>query len=842
VGFGRSAQGDAGKTIIGKTWRMDKSNSQKMGQSGEEDTGWHRRGCEAVMGALATSTRGLTAPEALLREIRYGANQLSEKKKKSILLLFLSQFRDVMIAILGVAAVVSAIIGDLTDSFIILAIAVINAVIGFVQEYRADKAMEELKQLGAPMTTVVRDNKIQEIATIELVPGDVVLLETGMIVPADLRLYETHSLRMMESSLTGESLPVEKFKDPIDGDVPLGDRNNMAFSGTVVAYGRGAGIVVSTGMRTEMGRISGLLQEEPGQMPLQRRMAALGKRLSLLILAICLILFFIGILRKQDPAGMLLVVISLAVAAIPEALPAVTTVLLAIGAKRLVKEKALIRKLAAVETLGSVSVICTDKTGTLTQNKMRVSKIREHAVSLPLDAELSPLECAMVLNNDVHRGAGGTWIGDPTETALMEYVDSRYGGAAIDRLRAAWRRVAEVPFDGSRRCMTTVNRSGDRTLLISKGAIEVIAGMIAGGEDPASILAFPEEMAAEGYRVLAFAWKLLEEAPNGDADAEMEKDLSYMGAAALADPPRKEAAQAIRECRMAGIRPVMITGDHPETANTIARQLGLLPEGSLALTGVQLAAMPPAELEEKVDRISVYARVSPEQKLRIVKALQKKGSCVAMTGDGVNDAPALRAADIGIAMGLTGTDVSREAAHMILLDDNFATIVKAVKEGRRIYDNIRKFLKYILTCNSAEILTVFLAPIAGLPMPLLPVQILWINLVTDGLPGLALAFEKAEPDIMKRAPRPAAENLLAGSMGLHILWAASLMAGVTLGLQAYTVGAGVAHWQTMVFALLSFSQLGHVFAIRRDHELNFRLGVRSNLALYCSSWPSFTFL
>jgi len=806
---------------------------------GMEGMDWHGLDAENVMAVLGTSPEGLASREVVARRERFGANLLEGKKKRSPVMVFFGQFKDLMTLILAVAAVISGIVGDLTDSFIILGIAILNGIISFVQEYRADRALEELKKMGEPWATVVREGEVRSIAVSELVPGDVVLLETGAIVPADLRLYESHSLRTMEASLTGESQPVDKQTTAISADSPIGDRIDMVYKGTVVVYGRGRGIVTATGTRTELGRIAGLLQEQDGPMPLQRRMAALGKRLSVLILVICGMLFLIGLLKKEDPVNLLLIVISLAVAAIPEALPAVTTVLLALGARRLVRQQALIRKLPAVEALGSVSVICTDKTGTLTQNKMEVSSSQEESMAFCPDMPLSPLECAMVLNNDVYRSREGWWQGDPTEIALMEHVERRHGKEVVGRLQAAFPRVAEIPFDGGRKCMTTVHRWGKGFIAITKGATEVIGGRLDGEKDSQSIAVYAGKLAEEGYRVLGFGWKRLESLAVMEEDGRVEQHLEYLGSVALIDPPRVEAAAAITQCRAAGIRPVMITGDHPGTAATIARQLGVLEPGGLVISGGQLALMPMTELDEKIEQISVYARVSPEQKLRIVKAFQKKGYCVAMTGDGVNDAASLKAADVGVAMGITGTDVSREAADMVLLDDNFATIVKAVQEGRRIYDNIRKFLKYILTCNSAEVLTVFVAPLAGLPMPLLPVQILWINLITDGLPGLALALEGAEPDIMKRAPRPAHEHLLNSGMGWHILRAGLLMTGVALGLQVYGVRRGLAHWQTMVFAVMSLSQLGHVLSISRDRELVFRSRPGSNLPLYCILLLSF---
>lgn len=793
------------------------------------------------MALLETSGKGLSANAVEKKTAQYGPNRLTEKKKRPPWLLFLRQFKDFMILVLLVAAVISAIAGDMTDAIIILVIVLLNAIVGFIQEYRAEKAMDALKQLATPDARVIRNNELQHIPATELVPGDIVVLEAGNLVPADMRLTEVHALRIEEASLTGESAGIDKTAESLTGDThALADRVNMAFKGTTVTYGRGTGVVVATGMHTELGRIAGMLQEEETATPLQQRLGDFGKKLSWLIIGICVLLFGVGLLRGEEPVNMLLVAISLAVAAIPEALPALITISLAKGANRLVKKNALIRKLPAVETLGSVSFICSDKTGTLTQNKMTVTTIIPYDTDVQLHDDISLLECAMAVNHDVQPTGNGTHTGDPTEIALVNYIIHNYSEQVLKELHQLMPRVAELPFDSDRKCMTTIHSYEDGFIAITKGAVETITQLLADDQTVDGILEEAEAMAAQGNRVLAFAYRMLDAVPEPVTVAAIEKELSFAGLAGMIDPPREEVKQAIAECRSAGIVPVMITGDQLQTATAIARQIGLLDEGDIAVTGAELAAMPTEELQQKIEKIKVYARVSPEQKLTIVRALQSKKHYVAMTGDGVNDAPSLRVANIGVAMGITGTDVSKEAAHMILLDDNFTTIVKAVKEGRRIYDNIRRFVKYIMTCNSAEIWTIFLAPLLGLPIPLLPIHILWINLVTDGLPGLALSSEKAESNVMKRPPRKSTESLFSEGIGVHIIWVGIFMAGITLGTQAVAIAVGDTHWQTMVFTVLSLSQLGHVFAIRSDYQPIYRKGFLSNSSMIAAIL--FTFL
>jgi len=760
--------------------------------------------------------------------------------------MFLDQFLDFMILVLIAAAIISGFIGDLSDTIAIVVIVIGNAVIGFVQEYRAEKAMEALKKMAAPTATVHRDGQPGTAPASELVPGDLVVLEAGRIVPADMRLIETAHLRVEEAALTGESAPVEKHAEVLaDEEVPLGDRKNMAYKGTLVTYGRGAGIVAETAMNTEFGKIAAMLQEEEEvKTPLQKRLTAFGRKLAVAVLVICAVVLGIGLLRGEPPLLMLLTAISLAVAAIPEALPAVITISLALGAKKLIKLKALIRKLPAVETLGSVTYICSDKTGTLTLNRMTLDALffngcpilaKDFAAGKSEEETGSVFVTALALSNDAQAGNEGEILGDPTETALFSFA-KKVGFVKAD-LEKTHRRVAEIPFDSERKCMTTFHEWNGAFVSFTKGAVDVLVGkstdmMMAGGRisiDLGEIKRLNESMTADGLRVLCFAMRSWDRIPDDLSPGNVEKELTLIGLVGMIDPPREEAAEAVSLCRTAGIRTVMITGDHPGTARAIARKIGILDDdGDAVITGQELEKLSLEEFEERVEQIRVYARVAPEQKLKIVKALQDRGQYVAMTGDGVNDAPALKRADIGIAMGITGTDVSKEAAHMILLDDNFASIVNAVKEGRKIYDNIRKFIKYLLTTNSGEIWALFLAPAVGLPIPLLPIHILWINLVTDGLPALALSAEPAEGDIMSRPPRHPTESIFAGGLGHHAVWVGLLMAVIVLVTQVWSIQVENVHWQTMVFTMLCLTQLGHVLAIRSEKESLFKIGLLSN--------------
>lgn len=799
---------------------------------------WHTLAVEATALSLAVDpARGLTTEEARLRLARCGPNALPEGARRSLARMFLDQFRDFMILVLIAAAVVSGVIGDPGDTIAIVVIVLLNAAIGFTQEYRAERAMAALKQMAAPSARIRRGGELLTVSADSLVPGDLVLLEAGAIVPADLRLFEATQLQVAEAVLTGESQAVDKTTAAISAaDTALGDRLNMAYKGTVVTRGRGAGLTVATGLGTELGKIAELLaDQEAVRTPLQKRLARFGTRLALAVLAICVIVFAAGLLRGEPPVLMFLTAVSLAVAAIPEALPAVVTISLALGARKMALQNALIRRLPAVETLGSITTICSDKTGTLTENRMRAEALFADGAPATTFGSGEPwttLGRALALCNDASISASAHTTGDPTEVALLEAAAA--AGFAKADLETLQPRVAEQPFDSERKRMATVHRDGERFVAYVKGAPEAVLPMCGArlaAEGPAALdaaatLATAEKMAAAGLRVLAMAYRRLDALPADLARAETE--LLFLGLVGLMDPPRAEAAEAVAECKNAGIVPVMITGDHPATALAIARRLGIAGDGDTVTTGVELGRLTDAELDSRVKEVRVFARVDPAQKIRIVKALQARGEHLAMTGDGVNDAPALKRADIGVAMGRGGTDVAREASHMVLLDDNFATIVHAVREGRRIYDNIRRFIKYAMTTNSGEILTIFLAPFLGLPMPLLPIHILWINLVTDGLPGLALANEPGENNLMRRPPRAPEESIFARGMWQHILWVGLLMAGVVLITQAWTYHTGSAHWQTIVFTVLTLSQLGHVLAIRSERVSLFKIGATSN--------------
>jgi len=799
---------------------------------------WHLLTVEKALEVCDSGITGLSSDKAELILKENGPNELLEKKKKPAWLIFLYQFKDFMIFVLIAAAVISGLIGDLTDTIIILVIVILNAVIGFVQEYKAGKAMDALKKMVSFNAVVLRNKVPVTVPSAEIVVGDIVLLESGNAVPADLRIIETNNLKLDESALTGESVSVDKSVNVItDENLPIGDRLNMAYKGTLVTNGKGKGLIVATGMDTEIGKIARLLQEEDNMTPLQLRMNDFGKKLTYIIILICILLFIVGILRNENPVSMLLLSISLAVAAIPEALPALITIALALGAKRLVKQNALVRKLHAVETLGSVTFICSDKTGTLTMNKMKVTEIYESKDSVI--SGYSMFELAMFLNNDVMIN-GDSLSGDPTETAIVMYaMDSKGKNYYTDAVKK-FPKIGELPFDPGRKCMSTIHPFHDKYVLFTKGASETLIKNLASEEHKNEIMNIQNDWAEKGLRVLMFTYRFLDELPDVPDYKVLERNLVFAGLAGMIDPPREEVGSSIDECKSAGIKTVMITGDHPATAYSIAKQIGIPDEDDIVVTGTELMNMPDEEYRNKVLNISVYARVNPEQKLHIVKTLQSKEHFVSMTGDGVNDAPSLKAANIGVAMGINGTDVSKEAADMILLDDNFSTIVKAVKEGRRIFDNIRKFVKYIMTCNSAEIWTIFVAPIIGLPVPLLPIHILWINLVTDGLPGLALAVEKPEPDIMKLPPRKSGESIFSGGIGYHILWVGMLMAALTIGTQAWAISNGIEYWQTMVFMILSLSQLGHVLAIRSDRTFLYRQGLFSNRPLFYT--VTFTFL
>lgn len=796
---------------------------------------WHLLSLSEISQLLDTKPSGLDPLIASERLTEYGKNEIEDKKKKTILQMLLHQLTDLMILILIAVAIISGFLGDLIDTIIILAIIIINATVGFIQEYRSEKAMEALKNMVPTNARVVRENLTIEILASDLVPGDVVLLEAGNIIPADVRFFETHQIKVDESTLTGESHNVEKSSDTLPkGDYSLGDRINMGFKGTHITNGRGAAYVMATGMDTELGLIAKMIQTGEKSTPLQKRLTAFGKRLSFFVILICTVIFAFGWWRGENALTMLLTSISLAVAAIPEALPALVTIALAFGAKRLAKSNALIRKLPAVETLGSVTYICTDKTGTLTLNKMTVQEIYKTPNLNSDSIFLQPkgLLYAMALNNDVSKEKDGKWLGDSTEVALAQYASNKN----IERtdLEKKYPRIAELPFDSSRKCMTTFHQTEKGIVAITKGAVELLLENLVENQKPLipELESKVNEMAEKGYRVIGYAIKEMDALPELENTDIIESSLTLIGFAGMIDPPREEVKQAIAECKQAGIITVMITGDHKLTAKAIAIQLGIITsEDDLVLSGSKLAALTEQQFDSIVEKVRVYARVNPEQKLKIINALHDRGQLVAMTGDGVNDAPALKNADIGIAMGINGTEVSKEASHLILLDDNFTTIVVAIKHGRKIFDNILKFIKYIMTGNSGEIWAIFLAPFFTLPIPLLAIHILWINLVTDGLPGLALASEPTEANIMKRPPRNSKENIFSNGMGRHILWVGFLMGMSTLGIQFWAISNEISHWQTMAFTVLCFSQMGHVMAIRSERESLFKIGMFSNKPL-----------
>ncbi|MCD8141344.1 MAG: calcium-translocating P-type ATPase, PMCA-type [Planctomycetaceae bacterium] len=788
---------------------------------------------------------GLTADEAAARLERDGANEFAKEKPKTLLSRFFAQFKSVMIIILIIAAVISGVIGVLhgegvVDSIIILIIVIVNAVIGVMQEAKVERSLEALEKMAAPQCKVVRDGHVAVIPSRELVRGDVVVIETGDLVPADLRLSEAVNLKIQEAALTGESAPCEKNTDTLPGQADLGDRDDMAFSSSTVTYGRGRGIVVATGMATEVGKIAGMLQAVPdAKTPLQERIDGLGEFLGIAVVVVCAVIFVAGFLQGRDLVEMFMVAVSLAAAAIPEGLPAVSTIVLAVGVQRLAKRNAIVRNLPSVETLGSASVICSDKTGTLTQNRMTVVKLAGVADPVDVPEALSDDQrrylLAAVLANDGKispKDNGWETSGDPTETAFLELA-MRYGmdKNALDRDMP---RVAEVPFDSERKMMSTVNRGVDGTLSVNvKGGVdEVLARCVSilddgrvrplTDGDRKAIAGRNDAMAAAALRVLAAAYRDVDAIPEPVDSATVERDMVFCGMAGIIDPPRPEVRDAVATCRHAGIKPVMITGDHMATAAAIAADLGILRDGDEKLTGAELAAMPEADLDRRVEDISVYARVAPEHKVRIVRALQQRAEIVAMTGDGVNDAPALKLADIGLAMGITGTDVSKGAADVVLADDNFATIVSAIEEGRRIYDNILKAIQFMLSTNLGEILVIFTAIMLRWPTPLLPIQILWINLVTDSLPALALSVDPADPDVMERKPVPAEQGIMRPAYLVRIVLQGVMIAGLSLA--AFVIGrrTDVATAQTMTFAVLAFTQITHVLNVRSPNHSAFR--------------------
>ena len=836
-------------------------------------TNWHQLDPASVLRQLRSdAVSGLSEEDANKRLATYGRNELVGGGIKNPWLIFWEQLTALLMMVLIVAAIVSIALGDYQDAAAIGIIIVLNAVLGFSQEYRAEKAIAVLKKLAVPLVRVRRDDEVREIQASVLVPGDIILLESGNFVAADCRLLEAVSLQTQEAALTGESASIRKTTDAIaQPDLPLGDRLNMAYAGTFVTSGRAQAVITETGMRTELGRIATLIQEvERGPTPLQARLDHLGRSLALAAFLVVMLIVVLGWLRGDEPRLLFLTAVSIGVAAVPEGLPAVVTIALALGAQRMLKRNALIRKLPAVETLGSVTVICSDKTGTLTENRMTAAVLQlvDESVNVESGLNESSLRAGSfrlllaigTLCNDARlvSGAGEELValGDPTEAALV-IAASRLGLRKRD-LETLFPRVGEVPFSSERKRMTTVHRIPPGTgrvpfemadghwqfIVLTKGAVDNILDISSKvwvrGQTEAMTQPWRDRLSGENDRLAAEGMRVIGMTFRGMASPEMEldldpgiaieQDLTFVGMVGILDPPRPEAFSAVAKCRTAGIRIIMITGDHPLTAQSISHRLGIDAEGRI-VTGAQLDRMSSVDLETIGRSARVYARVSPEHKLKIVEGLQRRGDVVAMTGDGVNDAPALKKADIGVAMGAAGTDVAREAADMILLDDNFATVVAAVEEGRIIYDNIRKFIRYILTTNSGEILVMLFAPLLGMPLPLLPLQILWMNLVTDGLPALALGVEPAEVELMERPPYSPGESVFARGMGRHVIWVGLLMASLSLGAGFWYWRAGDANWQTILFTTLTLSQMAHVMAIRSEHRSLLEIGLQSNKPL-----------
>lgn len=815
----------------------------------------HSQSAKQVLQTFGTNEqKGLSTQKAKMLYDEKGPNKLSEKKKKTDLQRFFDQFKDVMILILIAAAAVSFTVicieknwGELFEPALILIIVVLNAIMGVYQEGKAEKALDALKNMSAPHARVIRDGEEKIIDASQLVPGDIIKLESGDFVPADARLILSVSLKSEESALTGESVPSDKDAEAEIGDkAPIGDRSNMVFSGCSITYGTATAVVTATGMETEMGKIANLLDSEnDSQTPLQKKLASLGKYLGITALAACAIIFVVGLMNDIEPLHIFMTSVSLAVSAIPEGLPAIVTIVLSIGVQRMVKKNALIRRLPAVETLGSASIICSDKTGTLTQNRMTLVKAYTDG-----DADVTDIKTEN--NDDINKlliyatlccdgsvviADGKTQhIGDPTETAIV--LAALKSGLAKDELNAKYQRIAEIPFDSDRKLMTTVNRIDGKNIVIVKGAFDIMAERCIAG-DLGKAKEMTESMSENALRVLAVAYKEIDKVPDTPTSEELENGLTFMGLVGMIDPPRPEAKKAVEVCKKAGIKPVMITGDHVVTASAIARELGILEKGGLAITGAELDEMTDSELDLKVEQISVYARVSPENKIRIVKAWQKKGQVVSMTGDGVNDAPALKAADIGCAMGITGTDVAKGAADMTLTDDNFATIVDAVREGRGIYANIKKVVGFLLGTNIGEVITVFAAMVLWHKTPLLSMQLLWINLVTDSLPAIALGMEDVEPDIMDKKPKPKNDGIFAGGLGVRVVLQGIMFAALSLA--AFRIGENVTGvikgGQTMAFTVLSLSQIVQAYNMRSEKSL-FKIGVFKNKTLNLAALAS----
>jgi Ca2+-transporting ATPase len=784
---------------------------------------------DETLNKLKTTTGGLSHTTANDLHKKLGGNLLTEAKQKSKWLLLFSQFTDVMILILLAAAAISFIAGERIDAIVILVIVIANALMGYSQQNNAEKAMRMLQKMSSQQAVVVRDNTPVKIESAQIVPGDILLLEAGNIIAADARLIEVNALKTEESSLTGESITTEKTTAAIkEGGLVPGDQHNMVFKGTIASNGSAKAVVTAIGMDTEIGKIASMLNMAAGKTPLQKRLAVFSKQLSFIVMGICLVVFGMGLLRGEPPFKMFLTALSLAVAALPEALPAVIAIALAQGARRLMKQKALIRSLPSVETLGSVTYICSDKTGTLTQNIMTVEKVQ------PAKGEEALLTTAMLLNNEVNFLKDGELLGDSTETALIKYALKQ--GHTTASASTNFPLVKKIPFDAERMRMSTLHKHNNKWILFVKGAPVKINEVLANQHEQTqqNWLELNRTWAAEGLRVLFFAYKVFDSLPD-TITSQLEKDLVFLGAAAMIDPPREEVIEAIHQCKTAGIKTVMITGDQPITAKAIAARLGIIDNQQNGVrTGSEMEKLTENAFKQELKNIAVYARVSPAQKLKFVKALQQNGEFVAMTGDGVNDAPSIKQADIGIAMGITGTDVAKEAADMILLNDNFTTIVKAIKEGRRIYENIRKFIQYVLACNLGEILTIFFAPILGFGIPLLPIHILWINLVTDGLPGIALIAEPAEKNIMQHPPRPPKQHLFANGLGIKIILCGISITLSSLFVQWWAIQQGytLKAQQCMVFLTLCFVQLGNALSVRSYYQSIFTSAFFGNRSMW----------
>ncbi|SMC89744.1 cation-translocating P-type ATPase [Sporomusa malonica] len=851
---------------------------------------WYQMSVEETVSEFESeSSKGLSSAEASRRLVQYGYNELQEKKPEGFWQKLLNQFKNFLVLILLAASVISLLVGESADALVIIAIVILNAALGVFQESKAEKALAALKRMSAATSKLIRDGNLVVVPSRELVQGDMVVLEAGDYVPADVRILESFNLKIEEASLTGESVPVDKNSQELSQITPLAEQNNMAFMGTIVTYGRGKGIVVATAMQTEIGKIAGMLQSvEQEPTPLQIKLEEFGKTLGLLCIGVCAVVFAMGIyggysdgiLSLSEIQHMLMISISLAVAAIPEGLPAVVAIVLAFGMQRMARKNSIMKKLHAVETLGSVSVICTDKTGTLTQNQMTVVKVftasdlftvsghgynpegefiaGEKPVKIDTKQELDLLLRASLLCNDAELKSldDQIWsiVGDPTEGALV--VAAAKGGYIKEAVTSLAPRLQEIPFDSGRKMMTTFHYTAEKIRAFSKGAPDILLSrcthIIEKGTvrslteiDKQAVRAANQEMASQALRVLAVAYRDFEQVPDISSPGEVEKDLVMIGLVGMIDPPRSEAKAAVQVCLQAGIRTIMITGDHPTTALAIAKDLGIATKDQPVITGQALDTMPLEQLQQQVRTSSVFARVSPEHKLAIISALQNNGYITAMTGDGVNDAPALKKADIGVAMGITGTDVAKATADMVITDDNFATIVSAVEEGRVIYANIRKFVYFLLSCNASEVLTIFIAMLLGWPIPLLPTQLLWVNLVTDGFPALALGMEKKEPNVMRLKPRDPSEPLLAGNMQVltgiqSLVMSITVLCAFQYGLTANNGNLDSA--RTFAFIMLMATQIICAYAARSEHYSAFQLGFFSNRYLNMGVGLSFFLL